>query len=246
MVNNIERYNLLYNELKRIEDVLKNNYQAKKIYLFGSFSRKQVNENSDVDILIVKNTDKPFLKRLRDVRKLIKPRLAFDFLVYTEKEIQKNENNYFIREILKKGRKVDMENDSQVKKWIDFAKEDLAAGEIMMNEKIYNKVCFFSQQGAEKLLKVMILKKRESIPKLHSISELLFICKELYPSIDVDEDALIGLDDYSIPTRYPDAVLGSLPEGLPDKEDAENALKSVKKLYDWIIENNAALSEYDK
>jgi len=32
------------------------------------------------------------------------------------------------------------------------------------------------------------------------------------------------MDQYYIPTRYPDALPGSFPEGLPGKEDAEEAV----------------------
>lgn len=35
---------------------------------------------------------------------------------------------------------------------------------------------------------------------------------------------LVGLDDFYIPTRYPDALPGVLPEGLPGKAEAEEAL----------------------
>ena len=47
-------------------------------------------------------------------------------------------------------------------------------------------------------------------------------------------DRCIELDDYYIPTRYPDALPGRLPEGLPKKEDAEEALAALEEVGDFI------------
>jgi HEPN domain-containing protein len=38
------------------------------------------------------------------------------------------------------------------------------------------------------------------------------------------------LDDYYIPTRYPDALPGVLPEGLPERTDAEDAVRLARDL----------------
>ncbi|MFA5781386.1 MAG: nucleotidyltransferase domain-containing protein, partial [Bacteroidales bacterium] len=45
-------------------------YSPEKIILFGSFASGNANENSDIDLLIVKKTKEPFYQRLRQVRKL--------------------------------------------------------------------------------------------------------------------------------------------------------------------------------
>jgi HEPN domain-containing protein len=38
------------------------------------------------------------------------------------------------------------------------------------------------------------------------------------------------LDRFYIPTRYPDALPGTLPEGLPGADDAEEALAVVRQV----------------
>ena len=38
----------------------------------------------------------------------------------------------------------------------------------------------------------------------------------------------------NIPTRYPDAIPGMLPEGLPQKKDAEEALETLRKIMDFV------------
>jgi len=38
------------------------------------------------------------------------------------------------------------------------------------------------------------------------------------------------LDRFYIPTHYPDALPGSLPEGLPDAQEAQEALTTAKNI----------------
>ena len=41
-------------------------------------------------------------------------------------------------------------------------------------------------------------------------------------------DDLVIMDDYYIPPRYPDALPGTLPEGLPGKTEAEEAIRLAR------------------
>jgi len=45
------------------------NYDPEKIILFGSYASGTANEDSDLDFIIVKKTDKPKHKRGREVRR---------------------------------------------------------------------------------------------------------------------------------------------------------------------------------
>ncbi|MBI1884579.1 MAG: HEPN domain-containing protein [Chlamydiae bacterium] len=46
----------------------------------------------------------------------------------------------------------------------------------------------------------------------------------------------VDLDQYYRPTRYPDAVVGTLPTGLPGEKHAKEALKIAKQVYDKTCE----------
>ncbi len=82
-------------------------YQPKKIILFGSQLYGKPWPDSDVDIVLVKNTHKPFHDRLIDVRRLLRTTVPVDIFVFTEKEIaQAKDTNPFIHEILTKGKVV--------------------------------------------------------------------------------------------------------------------------------------------
>ena len=49
-------------------------------------------------------------------------------------------------------------------------------------------------------------------------------------------DRCTKLDDYYIPTRYPDALPGSLPQSLPERKDAEEALYVLKDIISFVKE----------
>ena len=66
-------------------------YQPEKIYLFGSYATGNENDDSDIDLFIVKETKKTRLERNREVRKCINtyPRKGLDVFVFTPAELKK-------------------------------------------------------------------------------------------------------------------------------------------------------------
>lgn len=62
-------------------------YHPERLYLFGSWSRGEEDEFSDLDVVVIKRTTAPFLDRLRETARLIPPKLGgVDILVYTPEE----------------------------------------------------------------------------------------------------------------------------------------------------------------
>jgi len=101
--NHIKRKQKLDSELKRIVGKIKE-LGAKKIILFGSVARGNISFDSDIDLIIIKETDKRFLKRLEEVYAYIKPRAAMDILVYTPREFEcLLEESDFIKDAVEKG-----------------------------------------------------------------------------------------------------------------------------------------------
>ncbi len=117
---------------------------------------------------------------------------------------------------------------SLAERWLTFAREDLPMAEAALTQKIYNQACFHAQQCVEKSLKALIALRGQSTPRSHSITELLALLPDKWLADSADD--LSDLDDYYIPTRYPDALPGSLPEGLPEKDDAERAVALARKV----------------
>jgi HEPN domain-containing protein len=64
-------------------------------------------------------------------------------------------------------------NNEEANKWIMFAHEDLRMAELALEEKIYNQVCFHSQQCIEKTVKGFINYKGKIHPQTHKLADLL-------------------------------------------------------------------------
>ena len=67
----------------------------------------EIHEWSDIDLVIVKDTPKRFLARLKEVALLCRAPVGVDYLVYTPQEYDRlasdKNNPFFQREIVEKG-----------------------------------------------------------------------------------------------------------------------------------------------
>ena len=105
---NKHRLEQLEQTLQRILSALEEHYQPEQVILFGSLASGHVTETSDLDLLIVKETDKRFFERIKDVVKICDFDIGVDFLIYTPQELYEAAKvNPFVRdEILSKNKVV--------------------------------------------------------------------------------------------------------------------------------------------
>lgn len=98
----------LQQEIRQITEVIARNYQPERIVLFGSAARGSFRDGSDVDLMIIKDTSKKPLARVREVVDLLPHSMDVDILVLTPEEWQarKREQHYLIREIERTGQVV--------------------------------------------------------------------------------------------------------------------------------------------
>lgn len=117
----------------------------------------------------------------------------------------------------------------EVRKWLEYADEDIRAADSTLRDGIFSAACFHAQQAVEKTVKAILLAKTGRVPKQHSLLRLTDMSerKEMF---NQHKEQLEFLDKFYVPTRYPDALPGSLPEGLPQREDAEKAVASAKEV----------------
>ena len=114
--------------------------------------------------------------------------------------------------------------------WLQYAFDDLKSAQVLLKEKIYNMVCFHSQQVAEKLFKSLIASYKKEIPRTHNLIRLHNICEDMYEDkLEIDNEALIFLNDVYIDSRYP-ADFGILPSGQTGAEEAEKAYAYAKNI----------------
>jgi len=95
--------------LFKIVEAIKAKYDPERIILYGSFAYGVPAENSDIDLLIIKETsERPLDRRVR-VRRIVDIRdssyPAFSSLVLTPEEIKRRleTGDQFIEEVLTKG-----------------------------------------------------------------------------------------------------------------------------------------------
>lgn len=81
-------------------------YDPERIVLFGSAARADMHEGSDLDVLIVKETDRRFVDRIRDVLALLDLPVRVDPLVYTADELRwmLREGNDFLATAVAEGK----------------------------------------------------------------------------------------------------------------------------------------------
>jgi predicted nucleotidyltransferase len=103
-----KRFIELQTELERWIETLKREYDPEMIYLFGSFAQGKVKRWSDIDLVIIKKTEKPFLERIKEVILILRPKVGLDVLVYTPDEFKNMcaERIFFKKEIREKGVKI--------------------------------------------------------------------------------------------------------------------------------------------
>ena len=95
--------------LRKIVEILVTEYQPERIILFGSRAYGESDRTSDIDLLILKETDKSFPKRWAEVCELtaeIVGTILFSPLVITPAELEKRcaKGDQFFEEILTRGK----------------------------------------------------------------------------------------------------------------------------------------------
>lgn len=103
----VSRAEMLQSELTRFIDLVAELHPL-RVVVFGSLASGRIEEWSDLDIVVVMETDLPFLDRVRLIQRRVRSRLAMDILVYTPEEwVEITRTRPFVRqEIAVKGRVV--------------------------------------------------------------------------------------------------------------------------------------------
>ena len=101
--------------IRRMAAVLHARYRPQQIILFGSYASGVPHKDSDIDLLIVKATTKPFFQRLAEVRALVtdaRRGYPFEPVVVTPQELKRRlaGGDQFLAQILRTGRRLDAAN----------------------------------------------------------------------------------------------------------------------------------------
>ena len=222
--------------LKTVNDVVSRivqYYKPEKVILYGSYDTENRKNGSDVDLLIVKDTNRRLIERLVEVERLLSDRtLPMDIMVYTPEEMRFlfSVGSPFIEEVLQKGRLLYMRKATG--SWIKEAKDELDSAIILLEHGKYRGACYHSQQSVEKGLKALILEKGRKPERIHDIVELLNEVIKQGWNVNLTMDDAIFLNSI-YKGRYPTEE-GLLPHGEPSREDTEQAISAAKKLIEKL------------
>ena len=117
---------------------------------------------------------------------------------------------------------------SEAERWLRQAESDLAFAELGAREGFPAQACFTSQQAAEKALKAVLYLAGARFVPGHSLVELLERARVDAESLLELRDSARQLDQYYIPTRYPNGLPGGVPAEVFSDEQAEDAVNRAR------------------
>jgi HEPN domain-containing protein len=126
----------------------------------------------------------------------------------------------------------DEKTAEEAKRWLETALNDYDAALILKKHNKYSLACFHAQQAAEKAMKALCFLMNDD-PWGHSIHKLLNQFSEKHPkfkkTLSILDAGAMRLDQFYIPTRYPDGIPDIAPDKAYGKEDASTGIKYAEK-----------------
>lgn len=220
-------------EIQRLRTLFAAQPSVHQVVIFGSTASGQTHVWSDLDVMVIETSEVPFIERSVRLARLVKPQVGTQFLVYTPEEMVLLAQQPFMRiEILGKGKVLPMQPHLEAQRWLTFAEQDRRMAELALGAAIFNQTCFHAQQCVGKCLKACLTAGGALVPRTHLIADLVQQMPAAAQSVMAAvEDDLLALDQFYIPTRYPDALPGVLPDGLPQRAHADLALATAQQCY---------------
>jgi len=132
-------------------------------------------------------------------------------------------------------------NDLEAMRWLRQSKHDAAAAEVNRREGYPEIACFLSQQAAEKALKAFLYQQGERPVIGHSVYLLCRKCQTYEEEFSSILDTCKELDQYYIPTRYPNALPGGIPHEVFIDAHAREALKMLERVMALVSQSTGKL-----
>lgn len=118
------------------------------------------------------------------------------------------------------------------REWLNAAKDDLIAMELMTGrEEITNMVAFHAQQAIEKSFKAVVEEFNLGNIKTHQLESLYAKISPILKGLN--ETILAELDTVYIEARYP-GDLGLMPHGKPSIDEAEIYRQEAVKIKEQV------------
>jgi HEPN domain-containing protein len=123
-------------------------------------------------------------------------------------------------------------------RWLRQAEHDLAIARGHQERGDFSDACFMAEQATQKALKAFLLAHGHRSVPLHSVAQLAERCSQINPAFAVHITAGRVLDQYYIPTRYPDALA---PPAVPfesyTQEQGTTAVAASQAIVALVAQN---------
>jgi HEPN domain-containing protein len=117
------------------------------------------------------------------------------------------------------------------RRWLRQAEHDLRIARGHQERGDYSDACFMAEQAAQKALKGFLMAQGQRSVPIHSVAQLAERCGQFDADFAVHVTSGRLLDQYYIPTRYPDALA---PPAVPfesyTQEQGERAVTAVQTI----------------
>jgi HEPN domain-containing protein len=123
---------------------------------------------------------------------------------------------------------------AEAARWLAQAESDLAFAEVGLREGFFAQACFVCQQAAEKALKALHYARGARFVLGHSLVELLDGLSPDVPALADLREGAQQLDQYYIPTRYPNGLPGGIPADVFTKGQAASAVGLARAFLDRV------------
>ncbi len=232
--------------IQRVVDKLVANYAPRQVILFGSYACGAPDADSDIDLLIIKDTDEPFFERMAQAcQSFDGTRLAIpcDILVLTPDEANRrlSKGDHFIEDIVEKGRSLYGEASWKEERecvpseeptyptypmeWLINAERDLRRASLMFDNEDPAAAGFFIQQALEKALKAFLLHNGWRLERTHNLVTLLNAGLDYDAGLESRRALCKQVNSYYFAERYPDS--GMAEPGMPEVRDSLGAAQEL-------------------
>lgn len=229
-----------------------------KVVLFGSHGRGEARIESDVDLLIIEESDLPRYKRSAKYYGATRGMLSArdrDIVVWTPEEIRawSAVPNHFVTTALREGRvlyeRPGMAAPSSTRpdphargaprmngpadlarEWLEKAMSDLAnARRTLDGPGPFDTACFHAQQAIEKCLKAVLGYFGEPILHTHDLKELADRARAVAPGLELHTERFPEITRYAVELRYD-------VKFWPERETAAEAVATAEQVRDRVLE----------
>lgn len=126
--------------------------------------------------------------------------------------------------------------EDKAKGWLREAETQFKAAAALKKGSFHSMACFLGQQAVELALKAYLLHEGEDLVKIHSLVELLDMCKRYEEGFSRFDDAARDLEHYYIFARYPNGLGTGAPSDHFNERQSREALAAADEVLGFVKE----------